>query len=171
MSTIIWQADLDSWYRAYAVKLRSVAWRIVGNRDDAEDATQEAFIAALRAIDRYDGSDPYPWLYRIATRKALTIASARRPVTGLPEAADDAGPAVPSAEDEALARLRSKAIRTLVAGEPAVALHVGGLRFREIGERFGVPPATAASRIRRGKRRLRSQLRATLATLPESQPA
>jgi RNA polymerase sigma-70 factor (ECF subfamily) len=168
MSTIIWQADLDSWYRAYAVKLRSAAWRIVGNRDDAEDATQEAFIAALRAIDRYDGSDPYPWLHRIATRKALTIASARRPVTDLPDAA---GPAAPSAEDEALARLRSNAIRTLVAGEPAVALHVGGLRFREIGERFGVPPATAASRIRRGKQRLRSRLRATLATLPESQPA
>jgi RNA polymerase sigma-70 factor (ECF subfamily) len=168
MSTTIWQPDIDSWYRAYAVKLRSVAWRIVGNRDDAEDATQEAFFAAFRAIDRYDGSDPYPWLHRIATRKALTIASTRRPVAALPE---NDGPAVPSAEDEALARLRSDAIRELVAGEPAVALHADGLRFREIGERFGVPAATAASRIRRGKARLRRSLRATLATLPRSQPA
>jgi RNA polymerase sigma-70 factor (ECF subfamily) len=116
MSTTIFRdADIDSWYRSYAAQLRSAARRIVGNGPDAEDAVQEAFIAAFRAIDRYDGTDPYPWLYRIATRKALTIASARRPV--------------------------------------------------------GMPLASAASRVRRGKHRLRAQIRATIATLPESQPA
>jgi len=161
--------DLESWYRAYAPKLRSAAWRIVGNRSDAEDAIQDAFVAALRAIERYDGSDPYPWLFRIATRKALTIAAKRRPADELPEFG---GPSVPSAEEEALERFGASAIRALIAGEPAVALHVvGGLRFNEIGERFGMPVATAASRVRRGKHRLRERLRATLADLPESQPA
>ncbi len=161
--------DLESWYRAYGPRLRSAAWRIVGNRADAEDAIQDAFVAALRAIERYDGSDPYPWLYRIATRKALTIAAKRRPATDLPETG---GPSVPSAEEEALERLGAGAIRALLADEPAVALHVvGGLRFTEIGERFGMPVATAASRVRRGKHRLRAHLRATLAELPESQPA
>ncbi len=161
--------DMESWYRSYAPKLRSAAWRIVGNRADAEDAIQEAFVAALRAIDRYDGSDPYPWLYRIATRKALTIASNRRPATPLP---DVIGPSVPSAEDEALEHLQTGAIRALIADEPAVALHVvAGLHFHEISERYGMPVATAASRVRRGKHRLRARLRATLADLPESQPA
>jgi RNA polymerase sigma-70 factor (ECF subfamily) len=160
---------MESWYVRYAVRMRSIAWRILANRADAEDAVHEAFIAALRAIDRYDGSDPYPWLHRIVTRKALTIAARRRPHANLPESA---GPNVPSAEDEALERLRSGTIHAMLAGEPAVALHlVGGLHFTEIGEHFGMPLATAASRIRRGKHRLRVRLRATLADLPESQPA
>jgi DNA-directed RNA polymerase specialized sigma24 family protein len=60
----------------------------------------------------------------------------------------------------------------MIAGEPAVELHVvAGLHFTEIGERFGMPVATAASRVRRGKHRLRARLRATLTDLPESQPA
>jgi RNA polymerase sigma-70 factor (ECF subfamily) len=169
MSTSLWEPDLDSWYRAYATKLRAAAWRIVGNRADAEDAIQEAFMAALRALDRFDGSDPYPWLHRIATRKALTILASRRPQASL---LDAAGWTAPSAEDDALERLRSQMIRTLIAAEPAVALHVvGGLHFHEIGQHYGMPLATAASRIRRGKRRLRTRLRATLADLPESQPA
>ena len=161
--------DMESWYRSYAPQLRSAAWRIVGNKADAEDAIQEAFLAALRALDRYDGSDPYPWLYRIATRKALTIASSRRPVVAL---LDASRPSMPSAEDEALEHLRSGAIRRLLQDEPVVALHViEGLRFHEIGARFGMPVATAASRVRRGKHRLRTRLRATLSNLPESQPA
>ena len=169
MSTTIVRPDIDSWYRAYALKLRSAAWRIVRNRADAEDALQEAFVAAFRAIDRYDGSDPYPWLHRIATRKALTIASSRRPAA-LP--ADHADAAAPSAEDDALARWRTSAIRELIADDPAVELHlIGTLRFREIGARLGIPPATAATRIRRGKQRLRARLRATLIDVRESQPA
>jgi RNA polymerase sigma-70 factor (ECF subfamily) len=170
MSTTIFRdADIDSWYRSYAAQLRSAARRIVGNGPDAEDAVQEAFIAAFRAIDRYDGTDPYPWLYRIATRKALTIASARRPVGDIREFG---AIAVASAEDEALEHLQSAQIHAVVRREPAVALHVlAGLNFREISEKFGMPLASAASRVRRGKHRLRAQIRATIATLPESQPA
>jgi RNA polymerase sigma-70 factor (ECF subfamily) len=164
----LFAVDLESWYGRYAARMTTIAWRILGNRADAEDAVQEAFVATLRAIDRYDGSDPYPWLHRIVTRKALTIAARRRPVADLPEWA---GPNVPSAEDEALERLRAGTIHAMIAGEPAVALHVAGLHFTEIGERYGMPVATAASRVRRGKHRLRARLRATLADLPESQPA
>ena len=163
------RADVESWYRAYAPQLRSAARRIVGNRADAEDAIQDAFLAAYRAIERYDGSDPYPWLHRIATRKAMTIALGRRPALPL---ADDLAPPAPSAEDVALERLRSGEIHNLVEREPAVALHlIGGLRFREISERFRMPLATAATRIRRGKRRLRLRLEATLTDLPESKSA
>jgi len=168
-TTNLHEADVDSWYRAYATQLRFAARRIVGNRADAEDAIQEAFVAAWRAIDRYDGSDPYPWLYRIATRKALSIAAGRRATACI----DDVQPPVgPSAEDVALDRFRAGQIQALVGHEPDVALHlVGGLRFRELGERFGIPLSTAATRVRRGKLRLRSQLRATLTGLPESQSA
>jgi RNA polymerase sigma-70 factor (ECF subfamily) len=141
---------------------------MLGNTDDAEDALHDAFVAAFRSYERYNGSDPYPWLYRIATRKALNILAARRPGTG-----DVAGvQAEPSAEEQALQALSSAELTALLRGEPAVALHVlGGFRFREVGERLGTPLATAATRIRRGKHRLRMQLQATLTDFPRSRPA
>lgn len=156
------RSDLEAWYVRYASRLRRATRRIVGNDQDAEDATQDAFLAAFRAHDHYrTDSDPYPWLFRIATRKALTIvADARAPV---PDA--DGDPIfAPSAEDEAVAFDEAQRVARLVATEVPVALHlIGGLRFRDVSERLGIPPATAATRIRRGKRRLRELLKATTA--------
>ncbi|GAC1419336.1 MAG: hypothetical protein NVSMB5_11180 [Candidatus Velthaea sp.] len=144
----------------YAPRLRSVARRILGNEFDAEDATQDAFLAAFRFRGRYlTASDPYPWLYRIATRKALSLAAGRNVTAGY-DAAELL--TVPSAEDDALAKAEARYVRSLVHREVPVALHViDGLRFRDISERLGIPPATAATRIRRGKGRLRALLGAT----------
>jgi RNA polymerase sigma-70 factor (ECF subfamily) len=161
-------ADVESWYTAYAQSLRGATRRVLGNRDDAEDALQDAFVAALRFHDRYDGGNPYPWLHRIATRKALNILARRRTGGGQIFPASDE----PSAEAAALAAIGAAELAALLRTEPAVALHaLGGLRFREVAERQGTPLATAATRIRRGKRRLRSYLEATLADLPVSRPA
>jgi RNA polymerase sigma-70 factor (ECF subfamily) len=162
-TSIAAESDIELWYARYASRLRRAARRIVGNEYDAEDATQDAFLAAFRAHDRYRADtdpDPYPWLFRIATRKALTIAAGRRPRL-------EAEPAltarvVPSAEEEALARDESRRVVSLVAAEVPVALHlIEGLRFRDVSERLGIPAATAATRIRRGKRRLRALLETT----------
>jgi RNA polymerase sigma-70 factor (ECF subfamily) len=160
--------EIESWYNAYAGRLRGAAKRMLGNADDAEDALHDAFVAAFRSYGRYNGGDPYPWLYRIATRKALNILAARRPGTGdVMEM-----PAEPSAEDQALQALASAELASYLRAEPALALHVlGGFRFREVGERLGTPLATAATRIRRGKHRLRAQLQATLTGFPRSRPA
>src|SRR5450631_2996198 len=115
-------SDIETWHVRYAARLQRAARRIVGNEHDAEDATQDAFLAAFRAHDRYRAdSDPYPWLMRIATRKALTIAAAHRPQ---PEAEPAlAALAAPSAEDEALAIDESRRVVSLVATEVPVALH------------------------------------------------
>jgi RNA polymerase sigma factor (sigma-70 family) len=156
-------SDIETWYLRYASRLRRVTRRIVGNEHDAEDATQDAFLAAFRAYDRYRAdTDPYPWLFRIATRKALTIAAGHRSSPG-GDGAHLLHPA-PSAEDEALARDEARRVQRLVATELPVAMHlIGGLRFRDVSERLGIPAATAATRIRRGKRRLRSLLEASFA--------
>lgn len=71
---------------------------MLGNADDAEDALHDAFVAAFRSHDRYNGGDPYPWLYRIATRKALNILAARKPGVGDLAVVEVA----PSAEEQAL---------------------------------------------------------------------
>jgi RNA polymerase sigma-70 factor (ECF subfamily) len=160
-TSIAAESDIELWYARYASRLRRAARRIVGNEYDAEDATQDAFLAAFRAHDRYRAdTDPYPWLFRIATRKALTIAAAHLPRLE-PQAASNVL-AAPSAEDEALAIDESRRVVSLVATEIPVALHlIEGLRFRDVSERLGIPAATAATRIRRGKRRLRALLDAS----------
>jgi len=153
-TSMLARSDVGSWYARYAPRLRRATWRIVGNEHDAEDATQDAFLAAFRAHSRYrTDTDPYPWLVRIATRKALTIAARReRVVTPL-------GLLMPSAEDEMLARDEARTVVRVVATELPVALHlIEGLRFRDVSERLGIPAATAATRIRRGKRRIRALL-------------
>ena len=160
--------EIDSWYRAYAARLRGATKRMLGNADDAEDALHDAFVAAFRSHARYNGGDPYPWLYRIATRKALNILAARKPGVG-DLAVDEA---VPSAEDQALLSFSHAELAALLHGEPALELHLlGGFRFREVGDRLGTPVATAATRIRRGKHRLRAHLKATLTDFPMSRPA
>lgn len=53
--------------------------RYTGSRDDAEDATQEAFVKAWRNIRRYDPEKPFrPWLFRIAKNAATDILRKRR---------------------------------------------------------------------------------------------
>jgi RNA polymerase sigma-70 factor (ECF subfamily) len=157
------RSDIETWYMRYAPRLRRAARRIVGNEHDAEDATQDTFLAAFRAHARYrTDTDPYPWLYRIATRKALTIAAHRRPLDR--DANGATVPVAPSAEDEMLARDQARILAGIVASEAPVALHlIHGLRFRDVSECLGIPAATAATRIRRGKRRIRALLAATFA--------
>ena len=122
------RSNIEAWYARYAPRLRRATRRIVGNEHDAEDATQDAFLAAFRAHDRYRAdTDPYPWLVRIATRKALTIAAAHRPL--IDSDAANFAPAAPSAEDEALAYAEARSVERIVASEVPVALHLIGGAF------------------------------------------
>ncbi len=58
--------------RSYGGRLLATARRILANDEDAQDAVQDAFLSAFRAIDRFDGkSKLYTWLHRIATNAAL----------------------------------------------------------------------------------------------------
>ncbi len=59
-------ADFDRMLRENHRRAFSFAYRMTGNREDAEDLTQDAFIRAYRAFDRYDRSRPFDrWLFRI----------------------------------------------------------------------------------------------------------
>src|SRR5207245_93848 len=62
----------------YQDELYGAALRILGDRDAALEATNNAFLKAYRAFDRYDRSRPLRhWLLRIATNEAITVARAR----------------------------------------------------------------------------------------------
>lgn len=64
--------------------------RLVVSHDDAQDVEQETFIKAYRSIDRLDNKDALTaWIYRIATRQALTLLERNKKTTLMSEALDE----------------------------------------------------------------------------------
>jgi len=142
--------------RAYAV-----ARAIVLSHDDAEDAVQEGFLHAFRALERFRPEQAFgAWLHRIVANAALDIARRKkvRDADELPEtlASPHRDPAV---ADELRLRL-SQALETLGERQRAViVLHdVEGYKHAEIGALLGIPEGTARSDLHHARAHLRRQL-------------
>lgn len=137
--------------------------RILGRREDAEDVTQESFVAAFRALRTYRGSgSPRGWLMRIAQRQAYRRLAQRRPGAELHQV-DEARLADRSADPEraaALAETRDE-VHDAVAALPEPYRETVSLRFfgelslAEVAEATGRPLATVKTHLRRGLERLR----------------
>lgn len=142
--------------RAYAV-----ARGIVLNHEDAEDAVQEAFLHAFRALDRFRPDQAFgAWLHRIVANAALDLTRRRkvREAEELPETV--ASPFRDPAEaDDLRTRLRA-ALAELPARQRAViVLHdVEGFKHAEIGTMLGIPEGTARSDLHYARARLREAL-------------
>jgi RNA polymerase sigma-70 factor (ECF subfamily) len=66
------EAALVALVHRYQTAVFNVAYRLLGNRQDAEDAAQEAFIRAFRALDSFETERPFaPWIKRITTNHCL----------------------------------------------------------------------------------------------------
>src|ERR671928_1939870 len=71
-------ADVEALFKHHWPLAYRAAYLVVGDRAAAEDIAQEAFLAALRALDRFDRRRPLaPWLHRIAVNRAIDHARAR----------------------------------------------------------------------------------------------
>jgi len=148
--------------------LYTVAYRLTGNRDDAEDLVQEVLLRVRRGLETYQPGSMEGWLSRIATNAFLDDVRRRRrrPVELLPDDPDRVLPAAASAEDalatEVLPGDVQEALRRLPEDFRAavVLCDVVGLPYHEIGEALGVPVGTVRSRIHRGRALLREALRA-----------
>jgi RNA polymerase sigma-70 factor (ECF subfamily) len=142
--------------RAYAV-----ARAIVVNHEDAEDAVQEAFLHAYRALDRFLPDQAFgAWLHRIVANAALDITRRRkvRDADELPETV--ASPFHDPAESSELRRRLQEALETLPARQRAViVMHdVEGFKHAEIGEMLGIPEGTARSDLHYARSHLRGVL-------------
>jgi RNA polymerase sigma-70 factor (ECF subfamily) len=138
---------LDTLLRRHTTLVHAVCRRILGNPDDALDATQEALIAIARKIGSFDGRSKFStWAYRVATNAALDESRrrARRPLPTetLPE---NALPHDGVDVDAALAQLTPE-YRAAVALRDLV-----GMDYAEIAEVLGIPAGTVRSRISRGR--------------------
>jgi RNA polymerase sigma-70 factor (ECF subfamily) len=127
------------------------AYLIAHDRAAAEDIAQEAFVAALRALPRFDRSRPLrPWLHKIVVNRAIDWSRARR----LRQEVDSAAapePAAPAERPAGLGELGA-ALAALSPEHRAVIVLRYLLEFTpgEIAELLDLPRGTVNSRLRRG---------------------
>ena len=142
-------------------------YRILGNVPEAEDAAQETFVIAYRAIDTYRAEGAIgAWLARIAARQAFRRLSQRREATPLDLAVDQAAKTSHESDPlgQALHAERQAAVRGAVANLPEPYREVVALRFfgelslAEIATVTERPLGTVKTHLRRGLGRLREAL-------------
>jgi RNA polymerase sigma-70 factor, ECF subfamily len=144
-------------------------YRILGRVDEAEDATQETFVLAYRALGTFRGDGhPAAWLTRIATREAWRRAadrSRRRLVTAqLDVSAEWLASNAPSPLAAVIASDEAEQVRLAVARMPDQYREVITLRFfadlslLEICAATGRPEGTVKAQLHRGLKRLRADL-------------
>jgi RNA polymerase sigma-70 factor (ECF subfamily) len=153
-------------YRAYGRLVYAVAYRVLGDRALAEEATQQTFVKAWRAAGSLDEKrEMEPWLATIAKRVAIDLyrREAHRAADAL-ESVPAGDPALTSAPASAEAVLEVWEVRAAVDGLPEeeqeiVRLaHFEGLTHGEIAERLNVPIGTVKSRSFRAHKRLATVL-------------
>lgn len=168
-------AAFEDLVRRHEATLYRVAWRMLGNRDDAIEAVQDAFLRAWRAMPRFRGEAAFrTWLIGIALnvcRSRLTSAPFRlaRRSRSLDDPPDGAPPPAfhdrgPTPEAAALgAELRdavADALRRLPPGHREILLlrEVEDLDYGEIARALGCRMGTVKSRLARARAALRTEL-------------
>jgi RNA polymerase sigma-70 factor (ECF subfamily) len=155
-------------YDRHAAPLLALAYRILGNRADAEDVVLEALARVWREAERFDAArgSLRAWLTVMVRSRALDLIRARRrserltadAARGNPEAAMVVGD--PAEEDERRRRVLAALAELPGPQREAIELaYYGGFSQSEIAERLGAPLGTVKTRIRDGMQKLRVSLK------------
>jgi RNA polymerase sigma-70 factor, ECF subfamily len=159
--------DLDAFaalVRSYERRVRGLLVRLLDDSRDVEEATQDTFVQAWRALDRFQGrSAVFTWLYRIAVNEALM-----RRRRAIPPAQE-----FDEAVERSPLRLRQDPVETAELGRfllariralpfdyraPLVLRDLEGLSNAEVADALGVSVAAAKSRIHRARMTIRAEL-------------
>ncbi len=168
--------DLDGLLRPLAPRALAALLRRTGDFDAAEDAVQEALIAAAASWPAAQPDEPLAWLITVARRRMvdrLRADAARRRREDAVAALDPAPAGDASGADDTLDLMFGCCHPFLAPGAaiPLTLRAVGGLRTREIATAFLVPEATMAQRISRAKATLRRADRPFAPPAPEEREA
>ena len=144
-------------------RLRSLSYRMLGDRDAMVDAMQDVYVKAFRGLPSFQGRSAVgTWLYRIAYTTCLDHRRRRGPQTAL---YDDAEPArldlVDDPSDAVPARIDlAAALAALPPEQRAAVLMVDrdGYDYRDTAEALGIPMGTLASRLSSARAALRRAL-------------
>ncbi len=137
------------------------AWRLLGNLEDARDASQEVFLRFYKYIDRFDGSRPLsPWLYRMTVNVCRDLAKkrAKQRFTSLEEERKEPVADTPSPADRAEKRqLVAEGLKTLTEKERAAVVlrDIEGLSTREVARALGTAEITVRSHISRARLKMK----------------
>jgi RNA polymerase sigma-70 factor (ECF subfamily) len=150
-------SDLEALFHAHWPAAHRAAYLVIHDAALAEDVAQEAFLAAIRNLDRFDRRRPFgPWLHRIVVNRAIDTARARtlRREFELVEGAGSA--ADPEPPDSSVLR----ALGELPPEQRAVIVlrHLLGYTPGEIARLLDLPRGTVNSRLRRGLDAMRESL-------------
>lgn len=158
--------DWEEVARTYGRFLYTVAYRLSGNHEDAQDLAQEVLLRVRRGLETYRPGSMEGWLSRITTNVFLDEVRRRRrrPQDALPADPDWVVPPAPAADVALAQQTLPDDVQCALAGlaeefRVAVVLcDVAGRSYHEISEALGVPLGTVRSRIHRGRALLRRAL-------------
>jgi RNA polymerase sigma-70 factor (ECF subfamily) len=180
------EGDLDSFNRlilAYQDLIYTHAFRMIGEEETADDATQNTFISAYKHIKSFRGGSFKAWLLRIVTNTCYDELRRRkrRPTVPL-EPIDDAGEEVESArwmedptdrpEEQVERKELQRAIQHCLEKLPSefrsavIMVDIQGLDYSEAAQAIGKPIGTIKSRLARARLRLRDCLNGFAELLP-----
>lgn len=162
------QAGQKQAFRELVEKYKKPAYRmalgLVGNRDDALDISQEAFLRVYRSADTYDSSQPFlPWFYTIIANLCRTWLKKRgRTENRMVDVedpsfllVDDSNPEQTVIQKETVARLQKALMQLDFKDREIIVLqHFRGLSYDEIAEILEIPKGTVMSRLYYSRKKL-----------------
>jgi RNA polymerase sigma-70 factor (ECF subfamily) len=133
---------------------------ILGNREDAVDAVQEAFIDAYLALGRFDLARRfYPWFYIIIRHRCYKLAAVRNKRAMESTAEMEIIAPTPTMRPEDAMLLEQSMLELKDEERELITLrHLDGLSYEELAERLEVPSGTIMSRLYHARKRLREKL-------------
>ena len=155
-------------YRQHGSRLYNLAWRMLGDAGDAEDAVQETFLLAFRKLGGFKGESALgTWLYRLAMNLCVDRLRSRTNKNDRRTEPLDAAPpgtlVTAGGGDLAVGRIDlERAIERLPDGcRAAFLLHdVEGFEHHEVGTILGISEGTSKSQVHKARLRIREYLAA-----------
>jgi RNA polymerase sigma-70 factor (ECF subfamily) len=152
----------ESIVKRYQRVLFTVAFRTLGDRDEASDATQDAFVKAFQHLATFDRTRRFfSWIYRILVNECLNARRDRRAHEPLPPGLEtgEESPADALETAERRRRVQAAILALPIEYRTVVVLrHFSGLSYEEIGEVLRLPAKTVKSRLHTAKQRLGQML-------------
>ena len=156
----------DTLVTRYMRRAFSVAFRVMGQREDAEDLVQDAFLAVLQRIETFEAGRPFaPWFFRILVNRGLNARKARslRTVDEIPAAAASSTPTPEKEAERTELRDRlSRAMEQLPERQRTIVqlFELEGFGSPEIAEILEISDGTVRWHLHEARKTLRRELAA-----------
>ena len=150
------RTGFPAFYQQYGDRIYRFCYRLSGSVSDAEDLTQEVFLAAFQGENRFEGrSSVQTWLYRIALNCwRYSCRAPRLDATDL-EGVTQTGPGPEQAVTDRIALTCALAALLPDLREAFLLVKAEGLKYREAAQVLNIPLGTVQFRVHQASRRLR----------------